>query len=123
MVFFRGLRMYVHRTVAAGRGGAVAGIVSFFAHAASRDRLHVVQLQHSMTLSWLALTLSAVIILRLSGVVLPAELQGLATFPVEVLEHFFVVPRSDPPYVFCCFQIVGSGSGSSSLVWPLSPAA
>ena len=33
--------MYVHRTVAAGRGGAGAGIVSFFAHAASRDRLHV----------------------------------------------------------------------------------
>ena len=31
--------MYVHRTVAAGKGGA--GIVSFFSHAASRDRLHV----------------------------------------------------------------------------------
>ena len=33
--------MYVHRTVAAGTGGAGEGIVSFFAHAASRDRFHV----------------------------------------------------------------------------------
>ena len=39
--FFRGLRMHVRRTVAAGKGGTGGGIVSFFSHAASRDRLHV----------------------------------------------------------------------------------
>ena len=40
-----------------------------------------------MALSWLALTLSAVIILRLSSVSLPAELGGFASFPLEELEH------------------------------------
>ena len=43
-----------------------------------------------MVLCWLALTLSAVIILRLASVSLPAELGGFASFPVEEHESFFV---------------------------------
>ena len=85
-------------------------IVSSFSHAASRVRLILAELQHSMTLSWLALTLSAVIILRLSGVLLPAELQGLSTLFVEGLESFFVVPRSDPSLYFAAVQFFGLGS-------------
>ena len=45
-----------------------------------------------MALCWLALTLSAVIILRLVSVSLPAELGGFASVPVEELESFFVEP-------------------------------
>ena len=45
-----------------------------------------------MALCWLALTLSAVIILRLASVSLPAEMGGFASFPVEELESFFVEP-------------------------------
>ena len=94
-----------------GRGrGKGGGIVSSFSHAASQVRLNLAQLQHSTTLSWLALTLSAVIILRLSGVLLPAELQGLSTFPVEELESFFVVPWSDPSLHFAVVQLFGLGS-------------
>ena len=44
--FLRGLRMHVHRTVAAGGGGAGEGIVSLFSRAASRDRLHSSLLKH-----------------------------------------------------------------------------
>ena len=91
-----------------GRGeGEGGGIVSSISHAASRVRLNLAQLQHSMTLSWLVLTLSAVIILRLSGALLPAELQGFSTFPVEDLESFFVVPLSDPSLYFAVAQLFG----------------
>ena len=106
---FPPLRMHLHRTAAAGRGGG-GRIVSSFSHAASRVRLILAQLQHSMTLSWLALTLSAVIILRLSGVLLLAELQGLSTLFVEELESFFVVPWSEPSLYFAVVPFIGLGS-------------
>ena len=101
--------MHVHPTAAAGKGGGGGGgggIVSSFSQAASRVRLILAaQLQHSTTLSWLALTLSAVIILRLSGVLLPAELQGLSTLFVEELESFFAMPWSDPSLYFAIVQL------------------
>ena len=85
-------------------------IVSPFSHVASRVCLILAELQHSMKLSRLALTLSAVIILRLSGVLLPAELQGLSTLFVEGLEPSFVVPWSDPSLYFAVVQFFGLGS-------------
>ena len=60
----------------------------------------------AMSLSWLALTLSAVIILGLSGGVLPSELEGFAIFPVEQLESFFVASWPVP-----CVDSVCSGTG------------
>ena len=52
----------------------------------------------------------AVIILQLSSVLLPAELQGLSTFPAEELESFFAVPWSDPSLYFAVVQVFGLGS-------------
>ena len=46
-------------------------------------------------------------VLRLSEVLLPAELHDLSTFPVEELESFFVAPWSDPSLYFAVVQLFG----------------
>ena len=63
-----------------GRGGALNSV--WPSHILSSAHLRA-----GMALSWLALGLSAVIILRLSSVSLPTELGGFASFPLEELEY------------------------------------
>ena len=103
--------MHVQRTAAAGRGGGRDG---------ERGEDNFILLSRRLSsppYSSTASTQHDVVMARFDtvgskypaavGVLLPAELQGLSTFPVEELESFFVVPWSDLCLYFAVVQLFG----------------